>query len=285
MRLHSASRVLVVTIGVAAAVTVASALQESSQHRVLFEKAKFTMETKGDLRGAIALFEEIVSKYPNEREYAAQALLNIGQCYEKLGMEGARGAYQRLIKGYPGQTTAVAAAQERLDSLMRAASLAKRGEGDITIRKVLTPKGMLLMWAVSPDGRYLLTWETRAPALPAERRGSPESPRARNASTDREPGLFAANRCAAMVARFDEAGRVDRLAVCAWFRWMGQHPHPGGHDTRRRLVLPAGLVSRPEAHPGIGLRPGKARRTESCRRCRRLTSASEDRRLARRLFI
>jgi len=155
MRLHSASRVLVVTIGVAAAVTVASALQESSQHRVLFEKAKFTMETKGDLRGAIALFEEIVSKYPNEREYAAQALLNIGQCYEKLGMEGARGAYQRLIKGYPGQTTAVAAAQERLDSLMRAASLAKRGEGDITIRKVLTPKGMLLMWAVSPDGRYL----------------------------------------------------------------------------------------------------------------------------------
>ena len=143
-------------IGVAAAVTVTSALQDASQHKVLFEKATFTMETKGDLQGAIALFEEIVRKYPNERDYAAQALLQIGLCYEKLGVEGARGAYQRLIKEYPGQTAAVAAARERLDNLLRAASPAKKGEGDVTIRKVLTPKGWLTVTgAVSPDGKYL----------------------------------------------------------------------------------------------------------------------------------
>jgi Tol biopolymer transport system component len=143
-------------LGFALVVSVTFALQDSSQHKVLFEKAKFTMETKGDLQGAIALFEEIIRKYPNEREYAAQALLQIGVCYEKLGVEGARGAYQRLIKDYPGQTAAVAVAQERLNTLLRATTLARKGEGGITIRKVLTPKGQLTAEAVSPDGKYLV---------------------------------------------------------------------------------------------------------------------------------
>jgi Tol biopolymer transport system component len=155
MRLRGTFVPLVAAIGLAVAVSVTFARQDSAQYKVLFEKAKFTMETKGDLAGAIALFEEIIRKYPNEREYAAQALLQIGLCYEKLGVEGARGAYQRLIKNYPGQTAAVAVAQERLDNLLRAVSLAKKGEQDITIRKVLTPKGELLTEAISPDGKYL----------------------------------------------------------------------------------------------------------------------------------
>jgi hypothetical protein len=155
MKLRRTVVPLVAAIGLTAAVSVTFARQDSPQHKVLFEKAKFTMETKGDLQGAIGLFEEIIRKYPNEREYAAQALLQIGPCYEKLGVEGARGAYQRLIKEYPGQTAAVTMARQRLDNLLRAASLAKKAEGDITIRKVLTPKGFLMAGAVSPDGRYL----------------------------------------------------------------------------------------------------------------------------------
>src|SRR4030042_6224784 len=75
-----------VAIGLTAVVVSAAfALQNSSQHKVLFEKAKFTMETKGDLKGAIALFEEIIKEYPNERDYAAKSLYLIGICYEKLG--------------------------------------------------------------------------------------------------------------------------------------------------------------------------------------------------------
>ena len=38
-------------------------LQNSSDHKVLFEKAKYTMETRGDLKGAIDLFSEIIEKY------------------------------------------------------------------------------------------------------------------------------------------------------------------------------------------------------------------------------
>jgi Tol biopolymer transport system component len=154
MRLRATFVPLVVTIGVAAAVSVTFARQDSPQHKALFEKAKFTMETKGDLQGAIALFEEIIKKYPNEQEYAAQALLQIGLCYEKLGVDKAREAYQRLIKDYPGQTASVATAQERLDGLLRAASLAKKGEREVTIRKIPTPDGWAVAGAVSPDGKY-----------------------------------------------------------------------------------------------------------------------------------
>ena len=71
-------------------------------------------------------------------------------------MEGAAGRYQKFIKEYPGQTAAVAAARERLDNLLRAAALAKKGEGDSRVRKVLTPKGQLAAGAVSPDGKYLV---------------------------------------------------------------------------------------------------------------------------------
>ncbi|MBN2266190.1 MAG: tetratricopeptide repeat protein, partial [Candidatus Aminicenantes bacterium] len=83
---------MAVVLGLVALTYTASALQNSSQHKVLFEKAKFTMETKGDLKGAIDLFEEIIKKYPNERDYAAKSLYLIGICYEKLGERQAQQA-------------------------------------------------------------------------------------------------------------------------------------------------------------------------------------------------
>src|SRR4030065_686313 len=43
---------MAVAIGLAAAVCTALALQNSSQHQVLFEKAKFTMETKAGQAGS-----------------------------------------------------------------------------------------------------------------------------------------------------------------------------------------------------------------------------------------
>jgi TolA-binding protein len=94
---------------------IASGFQNSSEHKVIFEKAKFTMETKGDLKGAIKLFEEIIKKYPDEREYAAKSQLYIGLCYEKLGMKQAKQAqkaFQKVIDNYPEQAEVVKVANE-----------------------------------------------------------------------------------------------------------------------------------------------------------------------------
>jgi Tol biopolymer transport system component len=146
-------------VGLAAAVWASSALQNSSQYKVLFEKAKFTMETKGDLKGAIGLFEEIIKNYPNERDYAAKSLYLIGICYEKLGekqAQQARAAFQRIVQNYPDQTEEVNLAKEKLLVFEKAQAPAMAGEGEIRIRRVFPFR---IIGPPSLDGRYFPCWD------------------------------------------------------------------------------------------------------------------------------
>lgn len=151
-----------ILIAFAAAVCVAFGFQNSSEHKVLFEKAKFTMETKGDLKGAIKLFEEIIRKYPNEREYAAKSLYLMGISYEKLGerqAKQAQAAFQRIVEDYPDQTEAVNMAKERLVVFQKVRGAAEASEGEFRIRKI----GPLeVLGGPSPDGRLIscVDWDT-----------------------------------------------------------------------------------------------------------------------------
>ena len=146
---------MTLVVGLAAVVSLAFGLQNSSQHKVLFEKAKFTMETKGDLDGAIDLFKQIINKYPNERDYAAKSLYLIGTCYEKLGekqAQQAQAAYQRIVKDYPDQTEAVSMAKEKLLVYQKAQVPAVAGEDEFRIQKVFDFK----TWgSPSLDGRLI----------------------------------------------------------------------------------------------------------------------------------
>ena len=134
----------------------------SSKHKVLFEKAKFTMETKGDLEGAIKLFNKIIKKYPDEREYAANSQLYIGLCYEKLGLNEAQKAYRKVVDGYPEQTEAVKAANEKLSFLLKAKAVIRKEDKKFNIRKVWAGPDVDIEGAPSPDGRYLsyVDWDT-----------------------------------------------------------------------------------------------------------------------------
>ncbi len=147
---------LVLVMGLAVATVVASsALQNSSQHKVLFEKAKFTMETKGDLQGAIALFEEIIIKYPEERDYAAKSLYLMGICYEKLGERQARqaqAAFQRIVENYPDQTEEVNLAKEKLLVFQRSLTPPEAGGSEFRTRKVFSFGGV---GRPTRDGRYM----------------------------------------------------------------------------------------------------------------------------------
>lgn len=148
-----------ILIAFAAVIIMAYAFQNSSEHKVLFEKAKFTMETKGDLKGAINLFEQIIKKYPDEREYAAKSQLYIGLCYEKLGLREAQKAFQKVIDNYPGQTETVKVAKEKLAVLLKAQAVVEKGDKEFKIRKVLEfPTG----GTPSLDGHYAtyVDWDT-----------------------------------------------------------------------------------------------------------------------------
>ena len=76
------------------------------------------METEGDLEGAIAVFNEIIKKYSDDRIVAAQAQLYIGLCYERMGRAEAKKAYHMVIDNYPGSGDVVNAARQRLKVLI-----------------------------------------------------------------------------------------------------------------------------------------------------------------------
>jgi len=146
----------IITIFTAALIFMAFSPQNSSEHKVLFEKAKFTMETKGDLNGAINLFNDIIKKYPKEREYAAKSQLYIGLCYEKSGAKEAQKAYERVVSEYADQSEIVAQARVRLAAL--GGSGGARG---LVTRRVLTDASGVGE-VLTADGKYIrgIDWDT-----------------------------------------------------------------------------------------------------------------------------
>lgn len=144
-----------IAIFLATLIFTAFGFQNSSDHKVLFEKAKYTMETKGDLNGAIKLFEEIIQKYPDEREYAAKSQYYIGRCFEKLGLKEAEKAFQKVISDFPEQQEAVKLARERLSLLPGARAVLEKGAREFQIRKIWDAPIYSLFSSPSSDGKYL----------------------------------------------------------------------------------------------------------------------------------
>jgi Tol biopolymer transport system component len=128
------------------------AYQEMQEHKVLFEKAKYTMETKADLEEAITLFESLISTYPDEKEYAAKAQFHVGLCYERLGLKEAQKAYQKVLDNYPDQAQEIALAKERLNLLLSLQATPPKPN----FRKIRIPTELSWNMALSPDGQKLL---------------------------------------------------------------------------------------------------------------------------------
>jgi Tol biopolymer transport system component len=110
----------------------------------------------GNLKAAIAAYQEIVAKSGRNHGVAAQALLRMADAYRKLGDAESRRVYERLIREYPDQKSAVEIARSRLGGAATLAySLAWSG-----------PK-VDAEGTISPDGRYLsyTDWDTGNLAL------------------------------------------------------------------------------------------------------------------------
>ena len=121
---------------------------------VLLRAAVETETVKGDLKGAIKQYADIVSKYrKTDRAVAAEALLRMGQCHEKLGSAAARAAYEELLRDFPDQAERVQLARQRLsalDSSQPTGPVARRLSSGPYVR------------AVSPDERYVVYLDNSA---------------------------------------------------------------------------------------------------------------------------
>jgi Tol biopolymer transport system component len=150
---------LLLALVMGGALTTLSALPENNdQAEVLLQSAIHKEMVDGELEHAIDLYEKIVASYGNNRPVAAQALLHMGECYEKLGNDEARKAYERLLRDYADQNDAVERARTRLALLRRPAGR----ESGMATRRVWAGPKTDLYGQVSPDGKYLsfVDWET-----------------------------------------------------------------------------------------------------------------------------
>ena len=132
--------------------------QESAEE--LYEASLFKKNAGGDLEGAIELLNKILNEFPDNRKICAQAHLQLGMCYEKLGMEQAQKSYQQVIDSYPEQTDAVRVAKEKLSTLLNTEKTVEKENQGFQIR--LVEQGFDNSGEISPDNKYLcgVDWET-----------------------------------------------------------------------------------------------------------------------------
>ncbi len=113
----------------------------------LFQKGLVAERSKGDLDEAIQLYQRIVEAHGDERALVAKALVQTGQCYEKLGRAEARKAYERVIREFADQPEPVRIANQQLKQLDGGTP------GRVEDRLLWTAETSMM--TPSPDGRHL----------------------------------------------------------------------------------------------------------------------------------
>lgn len=139
---------------------VAAPAQKENRAEVALRAAMDKEMVDGDLKAAIEMYKRIVANPGGNRVVAAKALLQMGQCYEKLGQADARNAYERLVREFADQPEQVGAARDRLTFL--AVTPNRASAAAVTVRKVWSGTGIEFEGEVSPDGRYIafVDWDT-----------------------------------------------------------------------------------------------------------------------------
>jgi Tol biopolymer transport system component len=127
--------------------------QGDKQGEALLQAAKNTELVKGDLNAAIEQYKKILARSGVGRTVAAKALLEMGQCYEKLGQAEARNAYEQLVRQYADQAEQAQTARARLAALGGAPN--RIAGTDMAVRRLLPDTAVDATGGASPDGRYL----------------------------------------------------------------------------------------------------------------------------------
>src|SRR6185369_17450498 len=105
---------ILVILALFAAITILGTAPQNNSARVMLEAAKKMELVDGDLNAAIQQYNEIVSKFKNDRAAVAEALVRMGESYKKQGDTQSRKIFEEVVGKYADQTAAVAAARVHL---------------------------------------------------------------------------------------------------------------------------------------------------------------------------
>ena len=128
--------------------------QKNDQAEVQLKAAMHKELVDGDLKGAIEQYQKILASFGSNRAVGAKALVQMGQCYEKLGKTEARNAYERVLREFAEQSEPARLARQRLAALGQPA-----GRPEMAIRRAWASQN-LHAGRPSPDGRYLPYYDT-----------------------------------------------------------------------------------------------------------------------------
>lgn len=154
------TRVCLATALFAAAVMhMPAAGQSAAQRDKQLARADHKASIEGDLKGAIEEYRRIAAGAGSNRELAAEALVRMAECHQKLGDADARAVYQRVVREFADQRDHVARARAGLAALEGPRAAASTG---IVSRQIWTGPQVDALGSISPDGRSLsfVDWET-----------------------------------------------------------------------------------------------------------------------------
>lgn len=140
----------------------------------LYQQAYLLEQGRGDLPGAIRIYQQIVRDFANDKRTAARALLRMGLCYERLGVQGAVQAYQMILNKFGEQVEVARIARQKLNALVRTGANVADLPTGLTLREVTLKDGAKIgsYATLSPDENQLLyfdwaTWDLSIYDLPS----------------------------------------------------------------------------------------------------------------------
>jgi Tol biopolymer transport system component len=151
MKNHMLHAALALSLGITSPALAGQAAPKSNDAAVLLQAAMHTEQVEGRLPEAIDAYKTVVARAGANTAVAAQALLRLGAAYEKLGRPEAREAYERVVRNYPDQPKAAAAAKARL-AKVGGGVVVKKAQAEITPHKVLEGHEASV-FDITPDGR------------------------------------------------------------------------------------------------------------------------------------
>jgi hypothetical protein len=128
-------------------ITLASIAPSAQDAERLFKAAMNTEFVDGDLKRAIEQYAKVAAS--GNRAVAAQALIRMAECHDKLGHAEAKAIYERVLRDFSDQRDAVAIARARLG---RGGVVSTTARGDRAVWTGVDADGF---GTVSPDGRFL----------------------------------------------------------------------------------------------------------------------------------
>jgi Tol biopolymer transport system component len=135
------------------ALVLAGAGQQSAEQ--IYKTGLYEEEVGGNLQKAIEIYQDILQRFPDNREIAAKAQLHIGLCYEKLGLKEAERAFQKVIADYPERLEEVKTAKEKLSFILRTRSITGVADKGLSVRLLWSGPDADSVGKASPDGMFL----------------------------------------------------------------------------------------------------------------------------------